>query len=383
MSGGPIRRLAGLVGGLLERVYPKNQADWAKAMRFEIEQVEDDGRALRFALGCLWSGFRQAAAERPSATTKGDEMTSQGFSKLGRPRTAGIACASAATGLGLCYLAAAGAPMRYLVVNAAALLLGITAFRGLAGAAALHAGRLSGPFILALGACLLATALFGASADGAARWIWIGPLSVQVSLVLLPPIAIAFARRPDPVGAAGIAVAAAALALQPDRAMAGTLALAMAVLALARPGRFTAAASVAAATAFAGSLLRPDSLPAVPFVDGILFTAFEIHPLAGAAVLLGALLLLVPPLLGLRRDPADRAAHFAFAALWLGCLLAAALGNYPTPVVGYGGSAILGYFLGLSFLPPEAGAAAAVAAGGAEADDPKRPAAVPRSALPA
>jgi len=40
-----------------------------------------------------------------------------------------------------------------------------------------------------------------------------------------------------------------------------------------------------------------------------------------------------------------------FGVAWLGMVVAAALGNYPTPLVGYGGSAILGYALSLSFLP--------------------------------
>ena len=33
-------------------------------------------------------------------------------------------------------------------------------------------------------------------------------------------------------------------------------------------------------------------------------------------------------------------------------ILAAALGNYPTPLVGYSGSAILGYLISLLGLPP-------------------------------
>ena len=33
------------------------------------------------------------------------------------------------------------------------------------------------------------------------------------------------------------------------------------------------------------------------------------------------------------------------------------LGNYPTPLVGYGGSAILGYLLTFAFLPAGIGAA--------------------------
>jgi hypothetical protein len=33
-------------------------------------------------------------------------------------------------------------------------------------------------------------------------------------------------------------------------------------------------------------------------------------------------------------------------------IVAAALGNYPTPLVGYGGSAIIGYVVSLLGLPP-------------------------------
>ena len=40
-------------------------------------------------------------------------------------------------------------------------------------------------------------------------------------------------------------------------------------------------------------------------------------------------------------------------------LAAAALGNYPTPLVGYGGSAVIGYLLGLSALPKTSRAAMA------------------------
>ncbi|HYD36790.1 MAG TPA: hypothetical protein VEA60_04205 [Allosphingosinicella sp.] len=275
-----------------------------------------------------------------------------GSGKLREPRGVGMLCALAATGLGLAYLAAAAAPTRYLVVNAVALLLGLVALRGFAGPV-LRSGRSAGPVLVLLGSCLLATALFGEPVDGAARWVWIGPLGVQLSLVVLPTMILAFASRPDPVGMAGIAAAAAALALQPDRAMAGVLALALAVLAAARPGRWAVAALLVAGAAFAATLARPDSLPAVPYVDRILFTAFDVHILAGTAVLLGSLLLPVPAIVGWRGDPDRRAAGLVFGAIWLGCVAAAALGNYPTPVVGYGGSAILGYLLSLACLPAE------------------------------
>lgn len=273
------------------------------------------------------------------------------------PMAIGIVCALAATCLGILYLIAAGAPLRYPVVNAAAFLLGSVALRGLSAAGA-QAGRHTGPLLVALGASLLLVSLVGASADGAARWIWIGPLSVQLSLVVLPAMIVGFARSPDALGSLGIGIAATALALQPDRAMAGVLALGLAVLAAAKPGRASVGALAMALAAFAVSLARPDSLPAVPFVDRILFTAFDVHLVAGIAVLLGALLLLVPALVGWRADPLHRHAYVVFGAIWLGCVAAAALGNYPTPVVGYGGSAILGYLLSLAWLPDTARSAA-------------------------
>ena len=34
-------------------------------------------------------------------------------------------------------------------------------------------------------------------------------------------------------------------------------------------------------------------------------------------------------------------------------MAAAAIGPYPTPVIGYGGSAIIGYLLSLAMLPPK------------------------------
>jgi hypothetical protein len=268
----------------------------------------------------------------------------------------GIGCGLAATCLGFLYLVAAGAPLRYPIVNAAAFLLGFVALRGLTAAGA-QAGRHIGPLLVALGASLLVS-LVGTSADGAARWIWIGPLSVQLSLVVLPAMIVAFARSPDALGSLGIGIAATALALQPDRAMAGVLALGLAVLAAAKPGRASIGALVIALAAFAVSLARPDSLPAVPFVDRILFTAFDVHMVAGIAVLLGALLLLIPALAGRRGDPAQGHLYLVFGAIWLGCVAAAALGNYPTPVVGYGGSAILGYLLSLAWLPDTARSAA-------------------------
>lgn len=307
-------------------------------MRAEIAAIDDDGAALAFALGCLWSGC--------ASRMKGEKMSNGKHGAL-RP---GMTCAAGATLLGLIYLAMAGAPAPYLIVNLAAFVMGIGFLFGiLAIQRAAGPGRVeaaTGPVLMLLASGLLATALLGAAVDGAARWVWVGPIGVQVSLVLVPVMAILFARRAEAVGAAAMIVTAVALALQPDRAMAGVLAASLVVTALVVPSRFAIVAAIAATAGFAGAMAQADALAAVPFVDRILYTGFAVHPLAGAAVLIGALLLVVPAILGWRVG-GDQPAWLAFGAAWAACLLAAALGNYPTPVVGYGGSAILGYLLSL------------------------------------
>jgi hypothetical protein len=102
----------------------------------------------------------------------------------------------------------------------------------------------------------------------------------------------------------------------------------------------TATASLAA---LAASLAQPDALPAVPHVDQILWTSFVAQPLAAIAIWTGTLLLFVPSLTLWRRGQAVAAA--SFAALWSTLVLSAMLHNYPTPLVGYGASCILGYLL--------------------------------------
>lgn len=122
----------------------------------------------------------------------------------------------------------------------------------------------SGAVVAVIGIVLLATALVGISADGAARWVAAGAVSLQPSLILLPLAIMAFARRPDGVGLFGIGLAAAALALQPDGAMAGVLAASLAVLIILKPGRTVPGALAAATAAFLTNLVRPDTSRAAP-----------------------------------------------------------------------------------------------------------------------
>lgn len=269
------------------------------------------------------------------------------------PRALGAACAVGATALGMAYLVAAGAPIRYLAVNAGALVIGL---------ALLLPVRRGWPDLLtpAMALTLLVTAMFGDQAEGAARWLRAGPIFVQPSLIFVPAMVVAFARSRTPIATAGLIVTAFALAIQPDRAMAGLLAAGLTVLLARERDRQVLLAAPAAVLGFAATLVRPDTLPAMPYVDGILYSAYQVHLFAGLAVLVGSILLLAPAVLGTLRDPAHREAHVVFGVVWLCAVTAAALGNYPTPVVGYGGSAILGYLLSMAVLPGRQGAAVGV-----------------------
>lgn len=340
---------ARLVARLAARLLPARLRDWGLAMEAETGAIEGRAAAMSFALGCLGGALRERL--RHHLGGEGTMMNAW----TGRPRRLAGLCALGATGLGLAWMAAAGAPLRYLVVNSVALVLGFLAMAVLGRVGDVRRGIVD----LMLATLLLLTALAGASADGVTRWVAVGGVMLQPSLILLPILALRFARSRDALSTLAILAAALALALQPDRAMAGALAACLSVLALFRPERNVLIALAGAGAGFAATLLRPDMSPAMPFVDQIYVSAFSIHMLAGLAVAVGAVLMLVPAVAGLLGDPDNRAANAVFGAMWLGVILAALLGNYPTPLVGYGGSAILGYLVSLLGLPSGAEKAAA------------------------
>lgn len=379
MSVGLRRGLADLACRALQAMLPASLRSWGWAIRCETAGIPDDTRALLFALGSVGGLLPRAVAAHllhPFASLIGDgDAFSKGSTTmhvldatLNRPRALGIACAIGAVTLGLAYMASAGAPMRYLAINVGALAIGLTML-ALLGRTAAAGGRWVGGTTIAMAAALLATALFGAEVEGAARWVSVGGMILQPSLVLLPVMLVAFCRSRSAQATAGIVVAAAAMALQPDRAMAGMLLFCLAALLVVRRDRHVAVALAASVAGFAVTLARADTLPAVPYVDQILYSSYDVHAGAGLAVSGGLALLLVPAIVGWSRDPDNRAIYAAFGAVWFAAIVAAALGNYPTPIVGYGGSAIIGYALSLLALPKRAplpAAAGAEAPGAAE-----------------
>jgi cell division protein FtsW (lipid II flippase) len=357
MSRGLRRGLADLTCHVLQMALPPSLQPWGWAVRCETDEIADDSKALLFALDS-WRGLlpRAAAAHLSyfRATRIKDGVLQTGGSiamriyavTMRHPRALGAACAIGAVLLGLAYMIMAGAPPRYLAINAVALVIGLAlaAVLGRAGAA----GRpWTSAAIATMAGALLATALLGDKVEGATRWVQLGAMSVQPSLILLPWMLVIFSQTRDALATIGIITVVGAMALQPDRAMAGMLALELGVLTIIYADRHVIAAFVTSIVGLAVTLVRADTLPAVRYVDQIVYSSFEIHTVVGIAVLGGLALLLVPAIAGWGRDPT----YAAFGAVWFAAIVAAALGNYPTPVVGYGGSAIIGYMLSLLALP--------------------------------
>ncbi len=366
MTDGLQRQLARHACRVLMAMLPSHLKDWGTAICCETAAIAADRDALAFACASLLGlapriiayhlarPFASLPGAEKLAETEGEFVIMQFLSSLLlRPRLLGAICATTAVLLGLAVMALGGAPASHLTLNAASLVIGMILL-GAWAQLSFQGARLPRWSLMAMAIILLATALFGFAVEGASRWLQIGPLAVQPSLILLPPLMLGFAQTRDWPGAAALAVAASALAMQPDRAMAGALLAGLAGLALLRVNGPVMLALATSAGGFAVTCLRPDTLPAAAFVDGVLQASFALHPLAGLAIVVGAAALLVPGIAGLRRANAGREIAAMFAVLWLAILAAAALANYPAPLVGYGGSAILGYMFSLAFLPLQA-----------------------------
>lgn len=300
------------------RLLPPRLTDWGEAMAQEAASIERPSAALIFAVGCVAWVIRQALGQALQSALAPSKATSD---QPSRSRTTALACAIAATGLGLVYLAVAGAPMRHLTLNATALIAGlilVLPFR--------RRDPVSPPFIgvisIALGIGLLLTAALGDQASGARRWISLGDVVLQPSLIGLPFLLVAFARTRNILTATGVVLTVVALALQPDAAMVGAAVAALGAAALTRRDRPSLIVLTVASACFIVALAQPNAVPAAQFVDGVFRTASAAGGVASLAVWIGALLLLLPSLSGLQRDREAAAAHTAFGATWLAIMAA-------------------------------------------------------------
>lgn len=208
--------------------------------------------------------------------------------------------------------------------------------------------------------CGFSTLVFPGLSD-VHRWMVLGPLRVHASSLLAPLVLLGVAVLFEvgrPLAAAGVVLLMQALHLvQPDAAQATAFGAASLVLITLQPGgpllRWGLGSVVLMCAALAWG--RPDPLPPVPHVEGIVQLAAEAGMLWGLAAL--ASLAVIP--LGLALVGVSRRRHAsplarrvtACLAMYLGLqVLAPAFGHFPVPVLGFGISPLIGTWLSLGIV---------------------------------
>lgn len=256
-------------------------------------------------------------------------------------------------GVGLMAMSLAGAP-RGLVflqggVGAAALIVAAIGARWLPKPTVVTGRLICGASLLFMASPFLSEGL-----EGVQRWLAIGAIQIQPAAIALPLIVWYAVREDDQRLAVGALLAAGAVAaFQPDQQVTqGVMAVALGMVLLVRPtaiwwAAFGVSVVLGAISAFG------HSLDPVPYVEQILPLAFDAHWMLGAIVALG---LAGVPLIMLAASPERRPVNLMMAVLWIGLAAACLRGQFPTPVLGYGLSWILGFALSLgltAFNPPE------------------------------
>jgi hypothetical protein len=250
---------------------------------------------------------------------------------LGLPMLAGLAC-----------MAAMGAPLRYLAINAAA--LGLVLPWLLFGRMPVSV-RTRRVLVLVLLALLFLPLLTGPHLNGMARWLPMGPFMLHAGALAFPALAVLAAREKD--YAAPILLAALlAASFQPDAALGFAIVFAAVGLHDAMRDWQVGGVVIVGFLASIMAALRGE-LPAQPFAERVLVDAAMAQPLLALvlfAALAGGFVLM------LKFVPLSRVARFALAGSLFGFSLMAVLSNYPSVLIGYGAAPILGYGFALGLI---------------------------------
>lgn len=203
---------------------------------------------------------------------------------------------------------------------------------------------------------------------GVHRWIQLGPIRLYAAAIFLPMIItlLGFLVERGSIRAAILLMGCtvAVLAAQPDAAQTTAFAVATFAIAFCRFRRNWLLWPVAFALVGISmwAWLRPDPLPRIPYVEGILDLVGDQGVLWYAS---GLAILFALPAPFLSGSPSKTGASTAWALgfYFCTCLLASFLGNFPVPLLAYGASPIIGYFLALDWLISQGEAAAIMASG--------------------
>jgi hypothetical protein len=259
----------------------------------------------------------------------------------------------AAVAVGLIGFQFGGAPHSYAVVNAFAL--------SVAAALAVAVGRVPAgtattAILLAFPVMVGATLVVGPGLDGVHRWLALGSLRLHAAALFAPAFIVAWQTRNSWSGTLSCVLLSGVIALQPDMAAALALASAVALSLLSGFSHQRAVALGAALVALAVTVLNPDRLAPVPFVERVLQDQAASGMVGGwmlTAVCTAALgaAIFAPCISRTGRNSGGLALSGWFAGLTVASLL----GNFPSPLIGYGAAPIIGYGMAIGLIGKELG----------------------------
>jgi hypothetical protein len=239
---------------------------------------------------------------------------------------------------GIANMAAGSAPSHYLAINAFALATALALIRFVPAIKTERAVIIASAFaIFALGLPLL----IGPDLEGVRRWIGIGPVQLHSGMLVLPMLVMLLHRLASPYGIAATAFASILISLQPDRASAIALLAATGALLVAHRSTTHLIQLLCAGLAIGVTFMRPDILEPVPFVENVLSDAWLKNPLLAVGLAASLAAAVIMPVLGNVRFCPVTATLAGFAT-------ASFLGAYPSPLLGYGAAAIVGFGLAIA-----------------------------------
>jgi hypothetical protein len=316
---------------MVRRLLGTQQSDWAHAMQAEMAAAGSEREALSFAWGCLW-----AALGHSFTSARGG---------LAQVHNVGVISCAVAVLAGCAFMHSAGAPGHYVWTNLLSLVFAVATFYLLPHRRLRSDEGLRAKLAFALGALLLIAGA-GLAHTGASEWLRIGPVTLNLSWLLLPALLLASDVQPQCAArlwaAGGLLMACSTLALQADPVLLGLVAVVLAVRAW-RQRDIASALLALVASAMAAYVAPSWQAPqALAFVDQVIHRGFDQSELVGLGLLVTQMM---PLWLTLQHRQARQ-----HCLVW-GLLVTLSLpGWLPSPLVGFAGSFIVGYVLSLMVL---------------------------------
>lgn len=201
---------------------------------------------------------------------------------------------------------------------------------------------------------LLLLTFFDPGIQGVHRWVAIGPIRFYVSSMILPGIIIGLwelLRKKNWWPAYFFTfLITLLLTLQPDASQLTAFTFSMIILLIIRSGKeiLKSCCAVALILFIAYSWINIDNLPPVAYVENIIQLVGSMGLIWSALGISSLLLLPLPFILFPPRN--SKAVSICLGIYFSFVLASTQFGNFPIPLMGYGISPIIGYFISITWL---------------------------------